>query len=919
MANVKITANTDSFQKQMRAMTNELKNVNSNFSLAKTQAKLFGDTTDVLKVKQAELTKKIEIQNKSIQLQEQNLKKLKDALSKEKDTRDKLIDKINKTNEEYKASVRETGKNSKESKALSDKLRELQQQYNNTEKSIEATNRKLSAAEGKLNKNKSEVLENKKALEDMNKALNPSKIDKFSNSIDKLGGKLETLNNKMKPISTAILGLGGVSSAFAMDFEDNMADINTLLDDSSSLEKYRQTILDVSNETGLGINETANAFYQVQSSLGDIKDKEGVFKVATDAAVAGNANPVDTIGLISSAMKGYGDVSEETAKKLSDFMFMTTKLGVTTVPELASSMQPLFPVAKALNISYEELFGTMATLTGVTGNTSEVSTQVMSIFNGLLSPTEKMQQVMAKYGYSSGEAMIKGEGLAGVLRILKKETGGSASKLKELFSDQTALVGIASLAGEQYDVFLEKERQMSQAYGATDEALKKKTDTTKFTLKQSLNELKNSLISVGDIISPFIASFAKVLSFLVGKFSSLSDGSKKALLGFLGLFVGLNLGIGIFRKLSLTVKNNVEFIKLLGSNAVKLFNNFKNGTGIIGKLKNGVLNTVTSFKNLAKNIASSTLEVGKNTTALILNKGKMLAHSLITKTSAKATDLFRKANQTLNRVLNSNPIMIVVGLLLTLAGTFVYLYNTNENFREGVKAVWDTIKKIFGGFIDFFKGIFTTDWVETFGLLGINFQVFIDTVKDIWDKIKNIFGDFIDFFKNIFTGNWEDAFNNLVDIIKNIFGIVGDILKAPFNVAIDTINYMIEKINGISFTVPEWVPIIGGKHFGFNIPKIPALAEGGIITQPTLALVGEGKEHEAVVPLSKLDLLVNRAVEKAIKTNNKKEAGNYFEVIVPVDGKAIARVMVDSMGNILSKNANGRNIVRGANNVRYVF
>ena len=72
-------------------------------------------------------------------------------------------------------------------------------------------------------------------------------------------------------------------------------------------------------------------------------------------------------------MKGYNSISETTAKKISDLAFQTQKLGVTTFPEMAESMQPLFPLGNSLNVSYEELFGSMATLTGVTGNTDRKS------------------------------------------------------------------------------------------------------------------------------------------------------------------------------------------------------------------------------------------------------------------------------------------------------------------------------------------------------------------------------------------------------------------------------------------------------------------------------------------------------------------------------------------------------------------
>ena len=67
------------------------------------------------------------------------------------------------------------------------------------------------------------------------------------------------------------------------------------------------------------------------------------------------------------------------------------------------------------------------------------------------------------------------------------------------------------------------------------------------------------------------------------------------------------------------------------------------------------------------------------------------------------------------------------------------------------------------------------------------------------------------------------------------------------------VNTAIRALNSLRVTVPDWVPGIGGKSWGFNInqisaPKIPYLARGGIIDQPTLAMVGE-RGKEAVVPL----------------------------------------------------------------------
>lgn len=97
-----------------------------------------------------------------------------------------------------------------------------------------------------------------------------------------------------------------------------------------------------------------------------------------------------------------------------------------------------------------------------------------------------------------------------------------------------------------------------------------------------------------------------------------------------------------------------------------------------------------------------------------------------------------------------------------------------------------------------------------------------------WDTVKDKIGAI-----------WRGMANTVIGFINKIIG---------------ALNGMIRGINTLQWSVPDWVPVIGGKSFGFNLPaigKIPALAAGGIVTQPTLALVGE-RGPEAVVPLDYL-------------------------------------------------------------------
>jgi hypothetical protein len=86
-----------------------------------------------------------------------------------------------------------------------------------------------------------------------------------------------------------------------------------------------------------------------------------------------------------------------------------------------------------------------------------------------------------------------------------------------------------------------------------------------------------------------------------------------------------------------------------------------------------------------------------------------------------------------------------------------------------------------------------------------------------------------------------------VDFIKGYLNTVLGFYKGIFNGIASLWNNSIGKL---SFTAPDWVPGFGGK--GFSVPKIPMLAQGGIVTGPTLAMIGEAGP-EAVIPLNRMN------------------------------------------------------------------
>ena len=198
-----------------------------------------------------------------------------------------------------------------------------------------------------------------------------------------------------------------------------------------------------------------------------------------------------------------------------------------------------------------------------------------------------------------------------------------------------------------------------------------------------------------------------------------------------------------------------------------------------------------------------------------------------------------------------------LGIIIAVAGAIALLYQNWDtvkawlvNFEDTVNGIWTNFSNMVGNAIAAIG--------EKFPMLGAYLQGWWESIQGAVENVKAIFQNIIEFIDNVFSGNWEAAWDNIVNIFGNLFGMIVNLAKAPINGVISAINWVLSKINSISVTIPDWVPGLGGETFGFNIPTIPQLAEGGVATSPTLAEIGEGGEPEAVMPLSKLaDLLDN--------------------------------------------------------------
>lgn len=244
----------------------------------------------------------------------------------------------------------------------------------------------------------------------------------------------------------------------------------------------------------------------------------------------------------------------------------------------------------------------------------------------------------------------------------------------------------------------------------------------------------------------------------------------------------------------------------------------------------------------------------------------------------------------------ANPI---VALIVAIVGLVVLLATKGDEIQACMQRV-----------DDFLQNIFAKDWTEVFGpVIGDSLNAFFATVKNIWDAVKKIFDGIIDFVRGVFTGDWERAWNGVKEIFSGIFDGLVSVAKIPLNGIIGSINggisginTMISGLNGIKVDIPDWVPGLGGKSFGFNIPeigKIPYLAKGGILSSGS-AVVGEAGPELLTVSgnSAKVEPLTNA-------TTNNSHLGSVNMYIYGAPGQSVdelAEKISEKMNSMAERN-----------------
>ncbi len=608
-------------------------------------------------------------------------------------------------------------------------------------------------------------------------------IQKAGNSISKVGSSLT------KSITLPIVGVAVAAIKTSNDFENSMAKVATIADTTKiPINSLKQQVVDLSNKVGVGVTDIAEAQYQAISAGVDTASSVEFVSTAVKAAKGGFTDTTTAVDGLTTVLNAYGLESSKAAE-ISDQMLIAQNYGKTTFGDMASSMGKVIPIASSLSVSTEELFSSFAVLTKNGIGTSEAVTGLKAAYSNILKPTKDASKAAENLGLDFSSAHLQSVGWAKFLEEIKEKTGGNADTMAKLFGSTEALNSVMVLAGKGSEDFTEAMGKMGEAGGATQEAYEKMiTPSEKMNI--SINKIKNSLIKFGAALAPVFDKLSTLISGLGDKLNNLSEGQVNTITKFAGMAAAIGPGLMIFGKLTAGIGGAILKFGKLG--------------GAISKA-GGLIPLITSPAGIVIGVIA----------------GIALAAFLIIKNWTKVKVFLGKLGSFIKGVfIKSGANVGIFAKLFTKAKNVIS--KSIENLRPAIKNIITFLTPV----VKFLASVFIARIKLTFTIFGSVLSATINGVVGFVSGLLTVLEGITTFIGGVFTGDWKKAWEGIQTIFKGVFESFVALAKVPINAVIGLINGAISGINNLGLTIPDWVPLIGGKSFSINVPTIPMLYKG---------------------------------------------------------------------------------------------
>lgn len=626
------------------------------------------------------------------------------------------------------------------------------------------------------------------------------KVGAAGDKIKSVGDKITGVGDKLtKNVTTPIVGLGAAAVKITADFDKSMSQVAAISGATGEdFDKLRDKAREMGEQTKFSAADSADAMNYMAMAGWKTEDMLNGIEGIMNLAAASGEDLATTSDIVTDALTAFG-LQAEDSSAFADLLAQTAANANTNVSMMGETFKYAAPVMGAMGYSAEDT----ALAIGLMGNAgikaSNAGTALRGIVSRMAKPTDEVQMAMDRLGISLYDDEGKMYSFYEIMEQMRAGFGQINMPVEEFESQMKSLNGLlesGELTEKKYNDAVEE--LTLQAFGA-EEAEKARA--------AAMLAGKNALSGLLAIVNASDEDFNNLKTAI--------DSSNGAAQNMAEIMQDNASG-----QMEILMSQLQELAISFGDILIPIF---RDGLTIIQDL-------VDKFNGLDESQQKTILKIAGVVAAI-----------------GPALSIFGRLTSTVGTVMS---IISNLGPVITGLGTaFEFLTGPIGIAIAAIAAIaikGDEIQAKLQELDDWLQGVFATDFTEIFGdTIGGELNDFVAFVKEQWDAIKKIFDGIIDFIRGVFTGDWERAWTGIKEIFGGIFDSLVSLAKMPINGvikiingAINGINKIIDKIDSISFDLPE---LLGGGHIGFNIGRlstIPLLAKGGTVTNGT-AIVGE--------------------------------------------------------------------------------
>lgn len=517
---IEFSVKSNTFNNSISTMKKELQLTQTQLINSAREVNLYGKNLNSLASQQNLLNKAIKEQENIIKKYSNNISDNNKKLEENKKKLEELKAKKSELNKAYKDSVKANGQENEKTKELKKSLEQIKSEYTETSNKIKNNEKAIQNNTQQMEKSKGNLLNLQTQLKSVNK-----EFDKQSNYFyssakscqeagDKyvaLGGKISGVGSKIATLGTSLVAGTLAIGKFSTDFEKSMAKVNTIMDDTQvSFEDMQQSILDLSNKTGINANDVAENVYNAISAGQNTKDATAFVGEISKLSKAGFTESSSALDIVTTIENAYKMTSDETSK-INDILIQTQNKGKVTVDELSQSLGQVIPTAKSAGLNIENVASSMILLTKNGIKASEATTYLNSLITELNKSDTTASNMLkqATGGLNFNTLIDQGKSLGDVLAILSDYADECGLNFMDFFDKTNASKAAIVLATNSGKDFAESMNDVKNSTGACDSAFKKMSETSQGKMNKAINEMKNSFINLGQGATPLIESLAK--------------------------------------------------------------------------------------------------------------------------------------------------------------------------------------------------------------------------------------------------------------------------------------------------------------------------------------------------------------------------------------------------------------------------